>query len=153
MADAARHEGPGLDLARWFGSHLDDRWWEDLRPERIFGALRGLVAVEEFRDGDAMVVRAELPGIDPDKDVEISVHDGLLTIKGERTEEKTDEGTKRSFYRSEFRYGMFERTLPLPAGASESDVKATYKDGVLEVRVPLPAEQAATSKIRVERLS
>ena len=151
MAGAMRRMGPGPDLARWFGGRLDDRWWEELWPERFMAAFgRGFVPVEEFRDGDVMVVRAELPGIDPDKDVEISVHDGMLTIKGERSEEQKEEG-KKSFYRSEFRYGMFERTVPLPAGVTEKDVTASYQDGVLEVRVPMPAKEKTKAKIRVQR--
>lgn len=97
MAGAMRRMGPGPDLARWFGGRLDDRWWEELWPERFMAAFgRGFVPVEEFRDGDVMVVRAELPGIDPDKDVEISVHEGMLTIKGERSEEQKQEGNQMS---------------------------------------------------------
>ncbi|MCV2395773.1 Hsp20/alpha crystallin family protein [Actinotalea sp. M2MS4P-6] len=94
--------------------------------------------VEEVRDGEHLVVRAELPGIDPDKDVAITIDDGVLTISAERTA-RSEEKEKDS-YRSEFHYGSFSRTLPLPSGATDADVTATYKDGVLEVRVPVPAE-------------
>ncbi|MGB8380230.1 MAG: Hsp20/alpha crystallin family protein [Dermatophilaceae bacterium] len=78
------------------------------------------------------------------------MHEGMLTIKGERSEEQKEEG-KKSFYRSEFRYGMFERTVPLPAGVTEKDVTASYQDGVLEVRVPMPAKEKTKAKIRVQR--
>ena len=106
--------------------------------------------VEEFVEGDVLVVRAELPGIDPEKDVDLSVVDGVLHISAER-EEKSEQKEKDS-YRSEFRYGSFSRNISLPAGYSETDVKATYRDGVLEIRVPA-AEQpkAAAVKIPVSR--
>ena len=95
-------------------------------------------------------VRAELPDIDPDKDVELSVVDGVLHIRAER-EEKSEHKGKDS-YRSEFRYGSFSRDVPLPAGCSEKDVKATYRDGVLEIRVPMAqAPKPEPMKIPVER--
>lgn len=106
--------------------------------------------VEEYVEGDALVVRAELPGIDPDKDVDLSVVDGVLHITANR-EEKSEHKEKDS-YRSEFRYGSFSRNIPLPAGYSETDVKATYRDGVLEVRVPTTEEaKPAAVKIPVSR--
>jgi HSP20 family molecular chaperone IbpA len=76
-------------------------------------------------------LRAELPGIDPEKDVEITVDDGVLTVKAERREEKKEGG------RSEFRYGSFARSVTLPAGADEENVAASYRDGILEVRTPI----------------
>jgi len=110
----------------------------------------GWLRVEEFRDGDSLVVRAELPGLDPDHDVELSVTDGVLHI-GAHREEKSERKEKDS-YRSEFRYGSFSRSIPLPAGVDETEVKASYKDGVLEVRLPAPSEaKSATTKIPVSR--
>ena len=78
------------------------------------------------------VLRAELPGIDPDKDVDTTVRDGRLTIKAERTEKKETKG------RSEFSYGSFARSVTLPAGADEDDIKATYDKGILTVSVAWP---------------
>ena len=103
--------------------------------------------VEEFIDDKTMVVRAELPDIDPDKDVEIVVADGELRIKAER-QAKTEHKEKDS-YRSEFRYGSFTRVLKLPPGATEADVNATYKDGVLEIRVPV-AEPITSPPTKIE---
>ena len=105
--------------------------------------------IEEYQDGNTLVVKAEMPGIDPDKDVEISVHNGLLHLRGERTE-KSMEKNEGSF-RSEFRYGRFDRALPLPAGATAEDVAASYDDGVLEVRIPVRAAVHETAKITVRR--
>lgn len=106
--------------------------------------------VEEFVDGDTLVVRAELPGIDPDKDVEVTVVDGALRIRAER-EEKSEHKAKDS-YRSEFHYGSFTRSIPLPEGCSDTDVTATYRDGVLEIRVPTTqAQPASPVKVPVAR--
>lgn len=105
--------------------------------------------VEEFEENGQMVVRAELPGIDPDKDVEITVLDNTLRIKAERREETKAEDKKG--YRSEFRYGSFVRAVTLPAGATAQDVKAAYHDGILEVRLPISAEQAEAKKIPITR--
>jgi HSP20 family protein len=93
-----------------------------------------MLRIEEFHDGDAVVIRSEMPGIDPDKDIEIDVRDHVLEITAERREKKSTEG--KGTRRSEFRYGSFFRSVPLPYGAKEADVQASYKDGVLEVRVP-----------------
>lgn len=101
------------------------------------------IRVEHYRDGNTVVIRAELPGIDPDKDVAITLENEVLHISAERTErhERTDDDG----YRSEFRYGSFSRDIRVPAGVTESDITATYDDGVLEVHVPVPAEKAPTS--------
>ena len=86
---------------------------------------------DEMADGH-YVLRAELPGIDPAKDIDITVHRGQLTIKAERSEKKETKG------RSEFSYGSFTRTVTLPAGANEDDIKASYDKGILTVDWPCP---------------
>ena len=107
------------------------------------------IKVEEFTEGGTMVVRAELPGIDPDKDVELTVANGYLTLHAERHEEKKEEGKER--YHSEFRYGAFTRMLPLPLGATEDDVKATYTDGILEVRIPVDGTTKEAHRVAITR--
>ncbi|GGK87329.1 hypothetical protein Sme01_48670 [Sphaerisporangium melleum] len=94
---------------------------------------------DTVRDGH-YIVRAELPGIDPDQDVEVLVAGGMLTIHGERKEERSEA------HRTEFRYGEFSRSVPLPPNAGEKDVRATYHDGILEVDIPLAEEQQPESK-------
>ncbi|QCB97711.1 Hsp20/alpha crystallin family protein [Arthrobacter sp. PAMC25564] len=136
------------ELSKWAPSDV-------LEPIRRFldGELpmTSSIKVEQFLDGSTLVVRAEVPGIDPDKDVDVSVSEGMLHIKAER-EEKSEHKSK-SGYRSEFRYGSFSRSIALPPGAKEEDITASYKDGVLEVRSPAPTAvpEAATKKIRVDR--
>jgi HSP20 family protein len=106
--------------------------------------------IEERVDADEYVVRAELPGIDPDQDVEINVGNGMLQIRAERREERhEDEGKSR---RSEFHYGYFSRVISLPAGARQSDVKATYHDGILEVRLPVDHTKSEATKVPVSRV-
>jgi HSP20 family protein len=103
--------------------------------------LDDLIRVEEFREDGALVVRADLPGIDPDKDVELTVSDGMLHIRAERREEEKQED--KGYLRRELRYGSFSRTLPLPEGATESDITATYRAGILEIRVLEPKREPA----------
>jgi HSP20 family protein len=108
------------------------------------------VRVEEFRDGSTMVVRVDLPGVDPDNDVEITISEGMLQIRAERREPAEDK-TKNG-YRSEFRYGSFSRNVTLPPGCRQENVTASYRDGVLEVRIPVPEEPpAGTGKVNINR--
>ncbi len=106
--------------------------------------------VEEFIEDDHLVIRAELPGVNPEKDLEVTVANGMLTIRAERHEEKTEGDGKRG-YRSEFRYGALVRTMPLPAGVAETDVTATYSDGILEVRLPMGTLERPATRIPIIR--
>lgn len=134
-----------LEWPDWFlgGSRID--WPATLKELMQESELR----VEEFREEGTLVIRAELPGIDPDTDVDISVSDHLLRLRAVRREETKSEDRKG--YRSEFRYGSFSRSIPLPVGATEDDVEASYVDGILEVRLPVDAEEAEARKIPVAR--
>ena len=134
-----------LDLPSWFGNRRLFEWpesWTELFEQSE-------MKVEEFQEDDHLVVRAEMPGIDPDKDVEITVTDHMLHLRAERRSESKTEDKKG--FRSEFRYGSFSRSVELPAGATEADVKATYTDGILEVRIPINATEAEARKIPVAR--
>lgn len=133
-----------LDWPAWFGRRLFD-WPETWRDALDEASLK----VEEFEDGNQLVVRAEVPGIDPDKDVEITISDHTLNLRAERRTETTTDDKKG--YRSEFRYGSFARSVRLPAGASAADVKATYADGILEVRIPIDSAEAEARKIPIAR--
>lgn len=139
------------DLFERFFGH-----WPDLlqRPMLMWpGPLGSLLQVEEYRSDGELVVRAEIPGVDPERDVQVTVEDGTLRIVAERREEETEED--RDYVRREFRYGVLRRRLPLPEGAVESDIKATYTNGVLEVRVAVPEKTApkpAARKIAITTL-
>jgi HSP20 family protein len=118
-------------------------------PETWTSLEESLPKVEEYEEEGMMVVRAEMPGIDPDRDVEITVADGLLRIKAERRQETKVEEKKG--FRSEFQYGAFTRSVALPAGVTANDVAASYTDGILEVRLPMDRGHAEARKIPVTR--
>ena len=143
MAVLTRWEPFGLDLPIWMTRLFDDRPLLDLTDKLP-------LKIEEYTEDGTLVVRAELPDVDVDKDVDISVHDGLLHIKAARSQKS--ETKEKSFYRSEFRYGAFERTLPLPPGATLDDVKATYENGVLEIRIPTAGPESESHKVPVQRI-
>lgn len=136
-------------------SRLDrmfDEWMRTLPMTRAAGMpweARGedVISVDEYRDGDTQVIRAELAGIDPDQDVELTVTDGMLRIDAERRVEKDTED--KGYTRHELRYGRFTRSLPIPDGVSADDVTATYKDGILEVRIPVPQPPTPPSPTKI----
>jgi HSP20 family protein len=122
-----------FELADWF-EQLPSLTWPLFEEGRMgFETMR----VEEFVQDDVWVLRAEIPDVDPDRDIEVMVDEGRLTIRAERQQRK--ETTEADHYRSEFRYGSFHRSMTLPAGAKPESITATYTDGVLEVRLPLEA--------------
>lgn len=104
---------------------MDMNWRSD--------AMHSMRVEESMGDG-RLRIRAELPGMDPEKDMEIEIADGVLTIRAHREERTQAEG------RSEFRYGRFMRSMALPPTADEGDVHAHYRDGILEVTVALREE-------------
>ena len=99
-----------------------------------------LIRVEDKIEDGRYVIRAEMPGLDPDKDVKITVEENTLVIDAERTEEKSDKN------RSEFQYGAFRRAMALPAGAKVDDIKATYTDGILTVTIGIGETPSAQTK-------
>jgi len=120
------------ELSQWLGGFPS---WPTLQP--IFGG-QPIRLEDEMNDG-RYEIRAELPGIDPAKDVEVTTRDGVLTIRAQRTEKAQSTG------RSEFSYGSFVRSVTLPPGSNEKDISVTYRDGILTVSVP----QAAPAEKRI----
>jgi HSP20 family protein len=105
-------------------------------------------AVEMYETDGEVIVKAALPNIDP-KQVEITVTNDAITLKGETKHDEEREG--RNYYQQEFQYGAFLRTLPLVAEVKSGEATATYKDGVLEVKVPKSERAKATAvKVKVE---
>ena len=94
---------------------------------------------------DELVYAFDLPGLSEDK-ISVEVEDGALTVSAER--ERTEEVSQERFHRFERRFGSFSRTVGLPQGVSDDDIKATYVEGVLEIHVPKPV-QAKPKKIEV----
>jgi HSP20 family protein len=125
-------------------SRLDKMFDEWTRSWPLYGGFEArwprlgaeVIRVDEYREGSTVVIRAELPGIDPDEDVELTLAEGMLRIEAQRRTEETEE--EKGYVRRELRYGSFARTLPLPEGVSDSDISASYQDGILEIRIALP---------------
>ena len=130
------------DNRRQFADLFD---WADSLPSLFTwpAAMRG-VRIEEFADDNAYVVRAELPGLDPAKDIKVEVANGMMTITATRQQEEHDGA------RSEFHYGSLTRRVLLPDGADEAKVEAKYAAGILEVRVPITAMAAGARTIKIE---
>ncbi|MEU4302145.1 Hsp20/alpha crystallin family protein [Kitasatospora aureofaciens] len=117
--------------------------FEDFPPDLRMPAGEHMIRIEESEADGVYQLKAELPGVDPDKDVTISLDDGVLTVRAERSEEKKDK------QRSEFRYGSFTRSVRLPAGVREEDVTAAYAQGVLTVRAPIGETEKPARKIEI----
>ena len=103
-------------------------------------------ALDMYETDKDVVVKAELPGLKA-KDVDISVDGDMLTIKGDRKFE--EEVKEENFYRLERRYGSFERVIPLPADVKKDAIKASYKNGILEVHLP-KEEEAKPKRLKVK---
>lgn len=143
-----RRESRPMDLASLLNRPV--LAWPDWLAEQLETFTETAhIPVEEFREDDTYVIRAELPGVDPDRDIDITVKDGVLHIRAERREE--DKTEKPQYVRQEIRYGAFVRNVPLPAGCSEDAVTAEYGDGILTVRLPIAEEKAAATKVSVTR--
>lgn len=123
-------------LPRLFGDVND--WFELEFPPRAH-----LLRIEENLTDQEYTLRAELPGMDPDKDVQVTFADGMLVIRAERREEQ------KTAHHSEFRYGALRRTMRLPANADPDKITATYDKGILTVTVPLTAPAPAGKQIPV----
>lgn len=121
-----------------------------LRP-RLFEPLptKGLWApdVEILERPNQLVIRADLPGLTKD-DVKVNLTDDMLTLEGERKEEK--ETKREGYFRSERSYGAFYRNIPLPEGVKTDKVDATFKNGVLEVTLPWTKEEKKAKKVDIK---
>jgi HSP20 family protein len=129
-----RSTSPWTDVLGW----LDDA---DLLVRSLSPELR----VEDFVEDNTYVIRADVPGIDPERDLDVHVANGRLVVKGERREEHHEKN------RREMHYGSFSRVLPLPAGVDADQVTASYADGVLEVRLPLGDAASERHQVPVSR--
>ena len=137
MAKIVRREGATRfpDLLDWL-----DTPWSALLP---FSGAQTFRVEDYLQDGN-YVIRAEVPGLDPEKDIEITVEAGTLTIRAERHEEHQEA------HRSEFRYGSFSRAVTLPRQADTENITARYDQGILEVSVPVKEISAEGRKIPVK---
>ncbi len=160
------------DLTPWFGrSHLASRQWPDnpleslhREVDRMFGDFLTGVDVSPWTSGEgagrlipkmdiaetdtAYEVTADLPGVE-EKDVDVSVSEGVLRIRGECKSEKEEK--KKNYHRIERSFGRFERVIALPEGVDQDKIAATFKQGVLHVALPKSAKaKEAATKIEVK---
>ncbi|MGD9536601.1 MAG: Hsp20/alpha crystallin family protein [Alphaproteobacteria bacterium] len=164
---------PLRDLTPWFGrSHLSSRQWPEhtldslhREVDRMFsdffggaglpslagpnGGAERLVPKVDIAETDAAYeVTADLPGVE-EKDVDVSVSDGVLRIKGERKSEKEEK--KKNYHRIERSFGSFERAISLPEGIDEGKIEANFKQGVLKVTLPKsPKAKESEKKIAIK---
>jgi len=124
-------------------NHFFDEFFGERQSEIMQGNWVPSVDVSET-DAD-LVVRAELPGMTQD-DIELSLQDNVLTVKGEKKQEKKEE--KENYHRIERSYGSFSRSFTLPATVKQEDIKASFKDGVLEITLP-KSEEVQPKKIAI----
>lgn len=160
MAEKNKGEGKTLlprrsffGLDRWgdwdMERMMDDFFGRRMRswPEKRLGAGgMDLPVVDLYEDRDEIVVKAELPGMEKDN-IEVKLTDHTLTIKGEK--KKEEETKEKNYYRSERSYGSFIRNLELPTDVHTDQVKANFKNGILEVRLP-KTEEAKANEVKVK---
>jgi len=145
---------PFMDLTRReseMDRMMEDFFGRSMRPWWPARWLRGdgeitAPVVDVYEEKDEVVVKAELPGLDK-KDIEVNISDSELILKGEKKkEEKIDE---ENYYRCERSYGAFLRSVELPTDVQADKVKASFKNGILEIRLP-KTEEAKTKEIKVK---
>jgi len=134
-------ERMGRDVDRLWDSFFEDH---PTRREELWRDLYPSLDLSETQD--EFVVKAEIPGADP-KNIDISLDDGTLTIKGEKKQEKEEK--KENYHFVERSYGSFTRCVQLPGKIEGEKVKASYKDGVLKVVLP-KSEEAKRKEIKVK---
>jgi HSP20 family protein len=135
-------------LAQWSPFDLFSQMKSEM--DRVFGeyipfsrSSTWMPTVDVFEKGDETVIKCELPGMKKE-DIDISLEQGDLIIRGERKHEETKE--ERNYTRMERSYGSFFRRLPMPAGVTEKNVTASHSDGVVEIRVKRPVESNQSSR-------
>lgn len=128
------------DLFRRPFSLMEPSWWPRLRmPEMEEVSPK----VDIFEEGDNFVVKAEIPGLKKEE-IEVNLTGDMITISGEKKKEEKVE--RKDYYRVERSYGSFTRSFRLPKEVQTDKAKATFKDGVLEVKVPKTEEAKKKEK-------
>ncbi|HEX3250866.1 MAG TPA: Hsp20/alpha crystallin family protein [Pyrinomonadaceae bacterium] len=139
------------DMERLFNDFEEFRFpnfFKDFALSRMeFDRVEWVPRIEVLQRNGQFMVRADLPGLTKD-DVTVELMDNVLTLSGERKEEKEEKG--EGFYRSERSYGSFYRQIPLPEGAKTEDATATFRNGVLEITMTAPKAETSTRKLEIK---
>jgi HSP20 family protein len=148
VPERAEVVSPFEDMERWFGEFLNRPVFPPMWPFRWRGEVAGGLSpsVDIYEDPDAVVVKAELPGMGK-ADIEVNISNNVVTITGEKKAEEKVE--KSDYYRLERSYGRFSRSLRLPGEVLSEQAKASFKDGVLEIRVP-KTEESKQKKRKID---
>ena len=132
-------------MDRLFANFFDEDRWPALTKEH-----RMVVRWDVAETDDAVKITADLPGL-TEKEIDVTLADGVLTIKGERKAEKETEDKEKHYHSVERSYGAFERAMSLPTNVDESKISADFKNGVLELTLPKkPEAKKKTKKIQVK---
>jgi HSP20 family protein len=142
---------PPKEIERWFEEFFEEpffpRSWRKFPKWRGLRELEGISpSVDMYDKKDEIVVKAEIPGVEKEN-INISVMDNTLTIKGEM--KKEEEAKEEDYYYSERSYGSFGRMLSLPAKVQADKIKASFKNGILEIHLP-KAEESKPKEVKVE---
>lgn len=133
------------EMDRLLSSFFDEERWPTLAKEG-----RMVVRWDVAETDEAVKITADLPGL-TEKEIDVTVADGVLTIKGERKAEKETEDKSKHYHRVERSYGAFERAMSLPTNVDEGKIAASFKNGVLELTLPKkPEAKKKTKKIQVK---
>ncbi len=124
---------PAREIADWAGSPISTIHHQQGQPQPI--------RIEQYPDSADYVIRFELPGIEPARDLQVSVQTGVLSIRAERRDETVVK------HDSEFQYGTLARHVALPLGSDVEHVTASYHDGILTVRIELQPEHRTASHV------
>lgn len=142
-----------MALIRWRPADRFPRIWDEfdkLFEEFLptFGEDRVVYpAIDLYEEDDKYIVKADLPGV-TEKDVELTLHDNVLTIKGQKETHKEEK--KKNYYRSERIYGEFSRSITIPGKIDSDKIAAEFKDGVLSIVLP-KKEESKTKKIEIKK--
>ncbi len=139
------------DMERLFNDFEEFRFsnfFKDFPRFRMpFDTVEWVPRIEVLQNNGQLTVRADLPGLTKD-DVKVELTDDMLTISGERKEEKEEK--REGFYRSERSYGSFYRKIPLPEGAKTENATATFHNGVLEITIPAEKVEMPARKLEIK---
>jgi HSP20 family protein len=128
-----------------------EKTFEDFARRTPFGGSSAKLAphIDVSESSDALDVIAELPGVD-EKDIDVTLDDGVLTIRGEKKSERVEEDKNKNWHVVERRFGSFARTIPLPFDPDAKKITATFNNGVLRIRLPKSPEQKTKKERKIE---
>lgn len=153
IAVESRHKNPFVTLQNELDKAMRDFYSLFATPS-VFDKFEGLTinpSIDLVEDKDSFKVEAEMPGLG-EEDIKVSIGDGILTIRGEKTASKQDEN--KNYISREINYGYYERSIALPDSADIDKAKASFKKGMLWVTIPKTAEAAKKSReLKIEKIT